>query len=151
MVVRCSRCSLACVRRRIIRLGSFIPFVGDTSVALYGAELLALGGHRPACSNLDQGRQGVFTVPRWMFYSAHGQILKPSRFPAGLDYPGIGPEHSYFHERNQAGNLCACDRPKALEAFQLLSKVEGIIPALESSHAITCAVNWPRKWGLKNP
>ncbi len=80
---------------------------------------------------------------------AHGQILEALSISAGPDYPGIGPEHSYFHG-DQAGNLCACDRPRSARSLSLLSKVEGIIPALESSHAIAYAVKLAEEMGLEN-
>ena len=77
---------------------------------------------------------------------AHGQILEAFSISAGLDYPGIGPEHSYFHEIKRATYVPVTDQ-EALEAFQLLSKVEGIIPALESSHAIAYAVKLAKEMG----
>ena len=77
---------------------------------------------------------------------AHGQILEAFSISAGLDYPGIGPEHSYFHDIKRATYVPVTDQ-EALEAFQLLSKVEGIIPALESSHAIAYAVKLAKEMG----
>ena len=67
--------------------------------------------------------------------NAHGQILEAFSISAGLDYPGIGPEHSHYHDIKRASYVPVTDE-EALEGFQLLSRVEGIIPALESSHAI---------------
>ena len=127
------------------------PFVEDTSVAMYGAEAAGLGGYRPACSNLDQGTSGspsrcldgCFTGCPWTDF-------RSLSISAGLDYPGIGPEHSYFHDIKRATYVPVTDK-EALEAFQLLSKVEGIIPALESSHAIAYAVKLAKEMGPENP
>ena len=94
-----------------------------------------------------RGRPGVLSrfshgcAPR-----CHGQILEAFSIPAGLDYPGIGPEHSHYHDIKRASYVPVTDE-EALEGFQLLSRVEGIIPALESSHAIAFAVKLAKELG----
>ena len=139
---------LACVGGGSNAIGLFYPFVEDASVChVWGRSCWPWSGYRPACSNLDQGASGspsrsldgCFTGCPWT-------DLEAFSISAGLDYPGIGPEHSYFHEIKRATYVPVTDQ-EALEAFQLLSKVEGIIPALESSHAIAYAVKLAKEMG----
>jgi tryptophan synthase beta chain len=80
----------------------------------------------------------------YLLMDADGQILEGHSISAGLDYPGIGPEHSWLHETGRVTYLSATDE-EALEAFQLLSKLEGIIPALESAHALAKVPSSPRR------
>ena len=105
-----------------------------------GAEAAGLGvdtEHHAA--TLTKGRPGVLHGSLMdVLQDAHGQILEAFSISAGLDYPGIGPEHSHYHDIKRASYVPVTDE-EALEGFQLLSRVEGIIPALESSHAIAFA------------
>ena len=139
---------LACVGGGSNAIGLFYPFVEDTSVAMYGAEAAGLGVDTDQhAATLTKGRPGVLHGALMdVLQDAHGQILEAFSISAGLDYPGIGPEHSYFHEIKRATYVPVTDQ-EALEAFQLLSKVEGIIPALESSHAIAYAVKLAKEMG----
>ena len=92
-----------------------------------GQKLLGLGRYRPACSNYDQGASGVLHGALMdVLQDAHGQILETFSISAGLDYPGIGPEHSYFHDIKRA-TKCACDRPRSPRSLSIAFKVEGII------------------------
>ena len=115
---------------------------------MYGAEAAGLGVDTDQhAATLTKGRPGVLHGALMdVLQDAHGQILEAFSISAGLDYPGIGPEHSYFHDIKRAIYVPVTDQ-EALEAFQLLSKVEGIIPALESSHAIAYAVKLAKEMG----
>jgi tryptophan synthase beta chain len=119
-------------------MGLFFPFLDDSSVEIRGVEAAGHGldvenGH---CASLTGGRPGVLHGNRtYLLQDANGQILEGHSISAGLDYPGIGPEHSWLHEIGRVKYVSATDK-QALEAFQLCSKLEGIIPALEPSHAI---------------
>ena len=139
---------LACVGGGSNAIGLFYPFVEDTTVAMYGAEAAGLGVDTDQhAATLTKGRPGVLHGALMdVLQDAHGQILEAFSISAGLDYPGIGPEHSYFHDIKRATYVPVTDQ-EALEAFQLLSKVEGIIPALESSHAIAYAVKLAKEMG----
>ncbi|WP_160121518.1 tryptophan synthase subunit beta [Rhodovarius lipocyclicus] len=119
-------------------MGLFFPFLDDPSVAMHGVEAAGYGldvenGH---CASLTGGRPGVLHGNRtYLLQDKDGQILEGHSISAGLDYPGIGPEHSWLHEIGRVKYVSATDR-EALEAFQLCSRLEGIIPALEPSHAL---------------
>ena len=127
---------VACVGGGSNAIGTFHPFIGDESVKLSGAEA---GGEGIATdkhsATLRAGRTGV--LPGSMSYllqDAHGQVRETHSISAGLDYPGVGPEHSYLKDSGRAQYSEVTDA-QALEAFHLLCRTEGIIPALESSHA----------------
>ncbi|MDU3189536.1 MAG: tryptophan synthase subunit beta [Streptococcus mitis] len=139
---------VACVGGGSNAIGLFHPFVEDESVAMYGAEAAGLGvdtEHHAA--TLTKGRPGVLHGSLMdVLQDAHGQILEAFSISAGLDYPGIGPEHSHYHDIKRASYVPVTDE-EALEGFQLLSRVEGIIPALESSHAIAFAVKLAKELG----
>ncbi|MBO9502251.1 tryptophan synthase subunit beta [Brevundimonas sp. A19_0] len=118
-------------------IGLFHPFIGDESVRLIGIEAAGLGleGNSHAAS-LQGGRPGVLHGNRtYLLQDDDGQILEGHSISAGLDYPGIGPEHAWLHQTGRAEYRAATDA-EALEAFQLCSRLEGIIPALEPSHAL---------------
>jgi len=118
-------------------IGLFHPFIGDEGVRLIGIEAAGLGleGNSHAAS-LQGGRPGVLHGNRtYLLQDDDGQILEGHSISAGLDYPGIGPEHAWLHQTGRAEYRAATDA-EALEAFQLCSKLEGIIPALEPSHAL---------------
>ncbi|MBP2159844.1 MULTISPECIES: tryptophan synthase subunit beta [Asticcacaulis] len=119
-------------------IGMFHPFIDDESVKIVGVEAAGHGldvynGH---AASLNGGRPGVLHGNRtYLLQDDDGQILEGHSISAGLDYPGIGPEHAYLFDIGRAKYVTATDQD-ALEAFALTSKLEGIIPALESSHAI---------------
>lgn len=122
-------------------MGLFYPFINDASVKIYGIEAGGLGiesnKHSAAVTTGTTGiLHGTMTE---ILQDAHGQITEAFSISAGLDYPGVGPEHSHLHEINRVTYDSVTD-DEALEAFKLLSLIEGIIPALESAHAIAYAM-----------
>ena len=128
---------VACIGGGSNAMGLFHPFLDDREVAIYGVEA---AGHGIAgglhAASLTGGRPGVLHGNRtYLLMDGDGQIADAHSISAGLDYPGIGPEHSWLHEMGRVTYLSATDT-EALEAFQLLSRLEGIIPALEPAHAI---------------
>ena len=128
---------LACVGGGSNAIGLFYPFVNDQTVAMYGAEAAGLGLDTDQhAATFAKGRPGILHGALMdVLQDEHGQIMEAFSISAGLDYPGIGPEHSYFREMGRASYHAITDE-EALDAFRLLSRLEGIIPALESSHAI---------------
>ena len=136
---------IACVGGGSNAAGIFAPFVGDASVGLLGVEA---GGRGPGAGNhaapLSHGTPGVLHGSlSYVLQDGDGQTADVHSCSAGLDYPGVGPEHSHWKD---AGRVCytAVTDADALEAFQLLARLEGIIPALETSHAVHAAVNAAR-------
>ncbi|MBN9362733.1 MULTISPECIES: tryptophan synthase subunit beta [unclassified Devosia] len=129
---------VACVGGGSNAIGTFHAFLDDPSVKLYGAEA---GGHGIEVENghaasMTGGRPGVLHGNRtYLLQDADGQILEGHSISAGLDYPGVGPEHSYLHDTRRVTYAPITDK-EALEAFQLCTKLEGIIPALESAHGL---------------
>jgi tryptophan synthase beta chain len=128
---------VACIGGGSNAMGLFYPFLDDKSVRMVGVEAAGHGietGEHAA--SLTGGRPGVLHGNRtYLLQDDDGQILEAHSISAGLDYPGIGPEHSWLHESGRVEYASATDR-EALEAFQLCSRMEGIIPALEPSHAL---------------
>ncbi|MCI5061033.1 MAG: tryptophan synthase subunit beta [Alphaproteobacteria bacterium] len=127
---------VACIGGGSNAMGLFYPFLDDTDVQIYGVEA---GGHGvdtdKHAASLTGGSAGVLHGMRSYFLQDHdGQIQEAHSISAGLDYPGIGPEHAWLHDQNRVNYVSVTD-DEALKAFQLLSKLEGIIPALEPSHA----------------
>ncbi len=131
---------LACIGGGSNAIGLFYPFVEDENVAMYGAEAAGLGLDTDKhAATFAKGRPGILHGALMdVLQDQHGQIMEAFSISAGLDYPGIGPEHSFFNSIGRASYDAITDQ-EALEAFQLLSRLEGIIPALESSHAIALA------------
>lgn len=128
---------VACVGGGSNAMGLFHPFLDDDSVAIYGVEA---GGHGVASGQhaapLAAGHSGVLHGNRtYIMQDDNGQILPTHSVSAGLDYPGVGPEHSWLKDIGRARYVDVTDA-EAVEAFQQLTRVEGIMPALESSHAI---------------
>jgi tryptophan synthase beta subunit len=115
----------------------FHPFYGDESVRLVGVEAAGEGlgsGHHSA--PLAEGRPGVLHGSMsYLLQDAAGQVMEAHSISAGLDYPGVGPEHSFYKDSGRADYVAVTDG-QALEGFTLLCETEGIIPALESSHAV---------------
>jgi tryptophan synthase beta chain len=118
-------------------MGLFHPFLDDEGVAMYGVEAAGRGvDTEEHAASITRGRPGVLHGNRtYLLQDRDGQIIEAHSISAGLDYPGIGPEHSWLHEQGRVQYVTATD-DEALEAFQLCSKLEGIIPALESAHGL---------------
>ncbi len=129
---------VACIGGGSNAMGLFHPFLDDRSVKIYGVEA---GGHGLDVENghaasMNGGRPGVLHGNRtYLLQDADGQILEGHSISAGLDYPGVGPEHAYLRDTGRVTYVAATDR-EALTAFQLCTKLEGIIPALEPAHAL---------------
>ncbi|MFV0293229.1 MAG: tryptophan synthase subunit beta [Paracoccus sp. (in: a-proteobacteria)] len=129
---------IACIGGGSNAMGLFHPFLDDPEVRIIGVEA---GGHgvderMEHCASLTGGRPGVLHGNRtYLLQDTQGQILDGHSISAGLDYPGIGPEHAWLHEQGRVKYVHVTDQ-EALEAFQLLCQTEGIIPALEPSHAL---------------
>ncbi|GIP20098.1 tryptophan synthase subunit beta [Paenibacillus sp. J22TS3] len=122
-------------------IGMFYPFIEDTSVKLLGVEAAGRGVDTEYhAATMTKGSKGVFQGSMsYLLQDAFGQVLPAHSISAGLDYPGIGPEHSYLKDIERARYAPITDQ-EALDALQLLSKTEGIIPALESAHAVAQVV-----------
>ena len=118
-------------------MGLFFPFLDDEAVAMYGVEAAGKGVDTAEhAASLTRGRPGVLHGNRtYLLQDEAGQILEAHSISAGLDYPGVGPEHSWLHEIGRVTYVHATD-DEALAAFQLCSRLEGIIPALEPAHAL---------------
>jgi tryptophan synthase beta chain len=131
---------IACVGGGSNAMGLFHPFLDDASVKMIGVEAAGLGiptGKHAA--SLNGGTPGVLHGNRtYLLQTDDGQIIDAHSISAGLDYPGIGPEHSYLFDKKRVDYVAISD-DEAIEAFHLLTRLEGIIPALESSHAIAHA------------
>jgi len=128
---------VACVGGGSNAIGMFHPFVDDASVEIHGVEAAGDGVDTPRhAATLSKGTPGVLHGARsYLLQDGDGQINEAHSISAGLDYPGVGPEHSWLKDIGRVKYHSVTDK-EALEAFQLLSKLEGIIPALESAHAI---------------
>jgi tryptophan synthase beta chain len=129
--------AVACIGGGSNAIGMFYPFLKDEQVRLIGVEAAGLGlktGKHAA--SITAGSIGVLHGNKtYLLQDAEGQILHAHSISAGLDYPGVGPEHAYLHQLGRV-EYCSVTDSEALEAFGLLTEMEGIIPALESSHAI---------------
>ncbi|HEY8004114.1 MAG TPA: tryptophan synthase subunit beta [Phenylobacterium sp.] len=128
---------VACVGGGSNAIGLFHPFLNDEAVRIIGVEASGHGmGTDKHAAAINGGRPGVLHGNKtYLIQDPEGQITEAHSISAGLDYPGIGPEHSWLHDVGRATYLTATDE-EALDAFQLCSRLEGIIPALESSHAL---------------
>jgi tryptophan synthase beta chain len=129
-------------------IGLFHPFLDDPSVAMIGVEAAGHGiesGQHAA--SLTGGLPGVLHGNKtYLLQDEDGQITEAHSISAGLDYPGIGPEHSWLHESGRVKYIPVTDT-EALEAFQLCCKLEGIIPALESAHALAALPKIAKDYG----
>ncbi|MBK2002744.1 tryptophan synthase subunit beta [Listeria ivanovii] len=132
---------VACVGGGSNAMGLFYPFVEDKAVQMYGVEAAGCGLETEFhAATITKGEIGILHGAMMdVLQDENGQILEAFSISAGLDYPGIGPEHSFFRDIGRAEYHSVTD-DEAVEAFQLLCRTEGIIPALESSHAISYAV-----------
>ena len=131
---------LACVGGGSNAIGSFYHFIGDESVRLIGCEAAGRGVDTfETAATLATGRLGIFHGMKSYFcQDEYGQIAPVYSVSAGLDYPGVGPEHAWLHDIGRAEYVPVTDE-EAVEAFELLSRTEGIIPAIESAHAVAHA------------
>ncbi|MBE3102888.1 MAG: tryptophan synthase subunit beta [Bacilli bacterium] len=128
---------VACIGGGSNAMGMFYPFIEDTDVKLFGVEAAGAGlDTNKHAATLTKGTVGVLHgALMYLLQDDAGQIQEAHSISAGLDYPGIGPEHSYLHENGRVTYTSATDE-QALAAVQLLARTEGILPALESAHAI---------------
>ena len=128
---------VACIGGGSNAIGLFYPFLDDTDVAIYGVEAAGKGlGSGLHAASLTGGTPGILHGNRtYLLQNDDGQITDAHSISAGLDYPGIGPEHSWLHDIGRVNYVSATD-DEALVAFQLCARLEGIIPALEPSHAL---------------
>ncbi|MGM0197883.1 tryptophan synthase subunit beta [Enterococcus sp. DIV1314a] len=129
--------AMACIGGGSNAIGLFYPFINDESVRLIGVEAGGMGVETAEhAATMTKGEVGVLHGARMhLLQDEDGQVIEPYSISAGLDYPGVGPEHSYLAQVKRAEYVAVTDE-EALEAFHLLSQTEGIIPALESSHAL---------------
>jgi tryptophan synthase beta chain len=127
----------ACVGGGSNAIGMFHPFLDDSDVAIHGVEASGEGVDTPRhAATISKGSPGVLHGSRsYLLQDKDGQVTEAHSISAGLDYPGVGPEHAWLKDIGRVQYFSATDG-EALDAFQLLSKLEGIIPALESAHAL---------------
>ncbi len=132
---------IACVGGGSNAMGAFYPFIDDENVELVGCEAAGKGiDTKLHAATISKGRLGVFHGMKSLFcQDEYGQIDRVYSISAGLDYPGIGPEHAYLYEKKRASYVPITDE-EAVNAFVYLSKCEGIIPAIESAHAVAYAL-----------
>lgn len=139
---------VACVGGGSNAIGLFHEFIGDTSVDIYGVEAAGYGlekGPTAHAAPLCAGNIGVLHGNRtYLMGDENGQIIEGHSISAGLDYPGVGPEHAYLKDSGRAQYVAITDK-EALDAFHMLTKVEGILPALESSHAVAYSMKLAQK------
>jgi tryptophan synthase beta chain len=134
-------CLLACVGGGSNAMGLFHPFIEDTEVRLIGVEAAGRGvDTEKHAATITKGSIGVFHgMKSYFLQDDEGQIMPVYSISAGLDYPGIGPEHAWLHHTKRAEYVSATD-DEAVKAFEFLSRTEGIIPAVESAHAVAYAM-----------
>src|SRR6195256_2396393 len=139
---------IACVGGGSNAIGLFHPFLDDPDIAMHGVEAAGEGVETPHhAATLSKGTPGVLHGAKsYLLQDADGQILEAHSISAGLDYPGVGPEHSWLKESGRVNYVSVTD-PEALDAFQLPCRLEGIIPALESAHAIAHVMRIAPKLG----
>lgn len=131
---------LACVGGGSNAIGAFYHFIQDPSVRLIGCEAAGRGVDTPdTAATIATGRLGIFHGMKSYFcQDEYGKIAPVYSISAGLDYPGIGPEHAWLHDTGRAEYVSVTDS-EAVDAFAYMSRMEGIIPAIESAHAVACA------------
>lgn len=132
---------MACVGGGSNAIGTFYHFIGDEGVRLIGCEAAGRGiDTKETAATISTGRKGIFHGMKSYFcQDEYGQIAPVYSISAGLDYPGIGPEHAWLHDTGRAEYVAVTD-DEAVEAFEFLSRTEGIIPAIESAHAVAHAM-----------
>jgi tryptophan synthase beta chain len=137
---------VACVGGGSNALGIFHEFVGDEGVELVGVEAAGEGLERRHAAPLSAGTPGVLHgALSYLLQDEDGQVAEAHSVSAGLDYPGVGPEHAHLKDTGRA-RYVAVDDVEALDAFRRLARLEGIIPALESAHAIAFLLREGRRW-----
>lgn len=138
---------IACVGGGSNAMGAFYEFINDASVRLIGCEAAGLGvGNPKNAATVANGSVGIFHGMKSLFcQDEYGQIAPVYSISAGLDYPGIGPEHANLHDIGRAQYVPVTD-DEAVEAFEYLSRMEGIIPAIESAHAVAYAKKIAREF-----
>lgn len=136
---------VACVGGGSNAIGLFHPFLADESVAMYGVEAGGFGVETGKhAAPLNDGKPGVLHGNRtYLMEDENGQIIETHSISAGLDYPGVGPEHAWLKDLGRV-NYVAVNDDEAMDAFRTLTRVEGIMPALETSHALAYAANLAR-------
>jgi tryptophan synthase beta chain len=139
---------LACVGGGSNAIGIFHPFIDDVDVALIGLEAggdgVSTGRH---AATITGGTPGVLHGTRsYVLQDENGQTVESHSISAGLDYPGVGPEHAYLHDIGRAQYRAITDA-QAMEAFALLCRTEGIIPAIETAHALAGAIQVGKELG----
>lgn len=133
---------VACVGGGSNAIGIFSGFLNDPEVGLVGVEAAGEGLEGRHAATMSKGRPGVLHGSlSYLLQDEHGQVVEAHSISAGLDYPGVGPEHSYLKDIERASYVSATD-DEALAGFRLLSRTEGIIPALEPAHAIGYMMKW---------
>ena len=139
---------LACVGGGSNAIGAFYHFIGDEGVRLIGCEAAGRGvDTAETAATIATGRLGIFHGMKSYFcQDEYGQIAPVYSISAGLDYPGIGPEHAYLHDIGRAEYVAVTDG-EAVDAFEYLSRTEGIIPAIESAHAVAHAIKLAPQMG----
>jgi len=139
---------IACVGGGSNAIGAFYHFIGDENVELVGCEAAGLGVDTPQnAATVANGTPGIFHGMKSLFcQDEYGQIAPVYSISAGLDYPGIGPEHADLYRKGRAKYVAVTDM-EAVEAFEYLSKTEGIIPAVESAHAVAYAMKAAKNYG----
>ena len=141
---------VACVGGGSNAMGIFSGFIEDRDVGLIGVEAAGEGLNEKHAATMSKGRPGVLHGSlSYLLQDEHGQVTEAHSISAGLDYPGVGPEHSYLKDIERAQYVSATDT-EALEGFRLLSRTEGIIPALEPAHALGYMINWIPKVSKDN-
>ena len=137
---------IACVGGGSNAMGAFYEFIPDESVELIGCEAAGLGVDNPKnAATIANGTEGVFHGMKSLFcQDEYGQIAPVYSISAGLDYPGIGPEHAMLNETKRARYVPVTDQ-EAVAAFEYLSRTEGIIPAIESAHAVAYAIKYAKE------
>ena len=133
---------VACVGGGSNAMGMFYPFRNEKNVGMYGVEAAGHGLNTSEHSaSINAGKVGVLHGNKtYLLQDEHGQVHDAYSIAAGLDYPGVGPEHAYFHATKRVNYVAVTD-DEAIEAFSFLSRREGIIPALESAHALAYTMN----------
>ena len=136
---------IACVGGGSNAMGLFYPFLNDRNVKMIAVEAAGEGLNKKHAASIAKGQLGVLHGSKtYILQDKDGQIIEPHSISAGLDYPGIGPEHAWLKDTKRVKYVSVTDK-EALEAFQLCTKIEGIIPALEPSHALAYLIKKARK------
>jgi tryptophan synthase beta chain len=136
---------VACVGGGSNAIGLFHPFLEDETVAMYGVEAGGFGVETGKhAAPLNDGKPGILHGNRtYLMEDENGQIIDTHSISAGLDYPGVGPEHSWLKDMGRVNYVAVTD-DEAMDAFRALTQIEGIMPALETSHALAYAAKLAR-------